>query len=82
MIFLCENTINIAFLGNGIFTEIFITCGELVLEYKGKNFSKEGAWKWKKKHTHKTKQKKKQYVKTEKSCYLIYDSTLIEVGMA
>ena len=45
MIFLCENTIHIAFLGNGIFTEIFITCGELVLEYKGKNFSKEGAWK-------------------------------------
>ena len=44
-VFFCENTINIAFLGNGIFTEIFITCGELVLEYKGKNFSKEGAWK-------------------------------------
>ena len=43
MIFFCENTINIAFLGKGIFTEIFIMCGELVLEYKGKNFSKEGA---------------------------------------
>ena len=36
-----------------------------------------------KKKTHtQNKTKQKQYVKTEKSCYLIYDSTLIEVGMA
>ena len=28
------------------------------------------------------KKKKKQYSKAEKSCYLIYDSTHIEVGMA
>ena len=30
----------------------------------------------------KKKQKKKQYSKAEKSCYVIYDSTHIEVGMA